>query len=257
MKIAYTVNGLIGGMTGKNSDLRDQDIVPLIIKYAANTFNKFIRQDHDIDFYIFSWQPEFADIFDETYTPIHSVYTPQIKFNIPSYIPDTLRTQAHYSRWYGVRKLSNMIKSSNRHYDLILNCRMDLCWNRNINLKSLDVNKIHVPFHITTPHFLPQNSSGNAICDHVIATNVEYFHEIAKLFECLDDYVHPSVHKCDYSYISNHLLIPQHLRSLNLIDKLNATFINDHELGAGTGDYDIFRYKQLTYEQIKKHNNEL
>ena len=53
MKIAYTINGLIGGLSGKNFQLKDQEIAPLIIKYTGNTVNKFIKANNDVDFFIF------------------------------------------------------------------------------------------------------------------------------------------------------------------------------------------------------------
>jgi hypothetical protein len=250
MKIAYTINGLIGGLSGKNCQLRDQDIAPLIINYTSNTVKNFIEKHNDVDFYIFSWQPELKEYFNSIYRPKQSVYINQLEFKIPSCIPNDERTQAHYSRWYGVKRLSEMIYNSAIPYDLVINCRMDTCWNRDIHFTDFDTNKIHVAYHPTMLNFLPFNKNAVDICDHIFISNTENFHKFASLFDNLDDYVHPSKHKCSYSHISNHFLVPQHLRSLNLIDRLEGSIVNDLEAGKGTGDYDIFRYKQLTKHQL-------
>lgn len=250
MKIAYTINGLIGGLSGKNCQLRDQDIAPAIINYTSTTVTDFIKKCNDVDFYIFSWQPELKEHFDNVYRPKHSIYTNQINFNIPQYLIDDDRTQSHYSRWYGVKQLSQMINDSNTHYDLIINCRMDTCWNREIHFNKFNIDKIHVAYHPSHSEFLPLNKQARDMCDHVFISNAENFHLLATLFDNLNEYVHPSRHKCSYSHISNHLLIPQHLRASNLVDKLEASILNDLESGKGTGDYDIFRYRKLTKNQL-------
>jgi len=250
MKIAYTINGLIGGLSGKNFQLRDQDIAPLIIKYTSNTVNKFIKKNNDVDFFIYSWQPELKKYFDEVYLPKDSIYTDQIKFNVPQYLINDERTQAHYSRWYGVKRLSEMIKNSNVQYDLVINCRMDTCWNRDIYFDKFDLNKIHVAYHPNKLEYLPFNKHAADMCDHVFISNPENFHKISSLFDSLDEYAHPLKHRCSYTHISSHLLIPQHLRAINLIDILEGSIVNDLEAGKDTGDYDIFRYKKITKDQL-------
>jgi hypothetical protein len=252
MKIAYTINGLIGGLTGKNFQLRDQDIAPLIIKYTSDTVNNFIKKNNDIDFYIYSWQPELKEYFNKAYSPKASIYKEQINFTIPPYLPNDDRTQAHYSRWYGVKCLSEMIHESNTHYDLVINCRMDICWNKDIYFNNLNLDKIHVAYHPTYPNFLPTNKNGNTMCDHLFISNVENFHKIASLFNNIDEYVHPSKHKCGYSHISNHILFPQHLQAINLVEKLEGSILNNIDEGKGTGDYDILKYKNITKEQLKQ-----
>ena len=250
MKIAYTINGLIGGLSGKNFQLRDQEVAPLIIKYTSNTINRFINQNSDVDFFIYSWQPELEEAFTSAYSPKASYYTEQKNFKIPSYIPDDIRSQAHYSRWYGVKKLSEMIQETGVQYDLVVNCRMDTCWNREIDFSKFNTDKIHVAYHSTHTEYLPFNKEGNDMCDHVFISNLQNFYKIASLFDNLDDYVQPAKHKCHYSHISNHLLIPQHLRAINIVDKLEASILNDLDAGKGTGDYDIFRYKNITKKQL-------
>ena len=42
MKIAYTLNGLIGGLTGKNSSGSSRDDQVLVLKYVSNLLQKYI-----------------------------------------------------------------------------------------------------------------------------------------------------------------------------------------------------------------------
>jgi len=253
MKIAYTINGLIGGLSGKNFQLKDQEIAPLIIKYTGNTVNKFIKANNDVDFFIFSWQPELKEHFDSVYNPKLSRYMNQDTFNVPSYIPNDIRTQAHYSRWFGVKVLSEMIRDSNTTYDLIINCRMDTCWNNNIHFNKFEQDRIHVAYHKTHLHYLPFNKDGNIMCDHIFIANSENFHTIATLFDSLNEYAHPKVHRCGYSHISNHFLLPQHIKATKLVDKLQGSVINILDDGSGKGDYDIFRYRNVTKNQLESY----
>lgn len=251
MKIAYTINGLIGGFVGKNSARNDLESRSLILEYTFNSIKDCLMSNHDIDFYIYSWEPYLKEEFERLYKPTKSQYVNQIKFDVPSDIKNDGRTQSHYSRWYGVKQLKNMINDSGVEYDMIINTRMDLHWNRIQDFTNLNIDKIHVAIHPTTPHFLPMKKNGSAICDHFVMMNPQLFDSYGDLYDSLDEYVLPKNHKCRYSHISHHLLIPQHLRKLGVVDKLEPTIINHHDAGVGTGDYDIFRYKKLTKKQVE------
>lgn len=253
MKIAYTINGLIGGLSGKNFQLRDQELAPLIIKYTANSFKKFILSNNkDLDVFIFSWQPEFKDYFIEEYSPLVSCYTPQIKFEVPNYLPDEIRTQSHFSRWYGVKKLFDMIKVSGVNYDLILNCRMDTCWNRDICFDGWDLNKFHVAYHKTHPNYLPQDRNGFYMCDHFFGGNMDNFYKLSTLFYSLPQYADPRIHRCSYSHISNHRLCVQHLNATGLADISVPSIENVLDDGTGLADYNIFRYKKINAQSLEE-----
>ena len=68
MKIAYTINGLLGGFSGKNSDTNirttKEDYV-LILKYISNILKKNIAEHNDVDFFVFSWHTDLKDEFIE------------------------------------------------------------------------------------------------------------------------------------------------------------------------------------------------
>ena len=55
MKIAYTMNGLIGGLSGKNSSGSARDDQIIVLKYVSEILQKYIMPWNDVDFFIFSW----------------------------------------------------------------------------------------------------------------------------------------------------------------------------------------------------------
>ena len=63
MKIAYTMNGLIGGFTGKNYVGSSDEDSRLILRYVSDLIDKNIREHNDIDIFVFSWHTNFEDDF--------------------------------------------------------------------------------------------------------------------------------------------------------------------------------------------------
>ena len=64
MRIAYTLNGLIGGFAGKNYQSTDEDSI-LILEYISKLINKYITAYNDVDFFVFSWHTNFENEFKE------------------------------------------------------------------------------------------------------------------------------------------------------------------------------------------------
>ena len=50
MKIAYTMNGLVGGLSGKNSSGSSRDDQLLVLKYVSNLLQKYIMTQNNVDF---------------------------------------------------------------------------------------------------------------------------------------------------------------------------------------------------------------
>ena len=82
------------------------------------------------------------------------------------------------------------------------------------------------------------------------------------MFDFLDEYTLPN--QCpQWNTISHHFLMVWHLNKLNLLSEvlIEKSFNNLHEKNpdiiGGTKnknvDYDIFRYRQLTREDLSKH----
>ena len=108
MKIAYTINGLIGGLSGKSWSRKDEDFLPAMVKYLYKSLDDNILKNNDVDIFLYSWHYDDKDIFDEIYKPKKSIFTNQIEFELPDHLkhaPNLDRIQAHFSRWYGFREV--------------------------------------------------------------------------------------------------------------------------------------------------------
>ena len=73
LKIAYTINGLIGGFVGKNSIQNDKSDRVLILKYISDILNKNICSVNDVDFFLFSWHLDMENEFNELFNPPISI----------------------------------------------------------------------------------------------------------------------------------------------------------------------------------------
>ena len=146
-------------------------------------------------------------------------------------------------------------------YDLVVNARFDTCWNNPYEFKKLDVNKFHIPIQIDTPDYGWPNN-GSEILDHIFASSSDWMKGYSSMFDFLDEYTLPN--QCpQWNTISHHFLMVWHLNKLNLLseDLIEKSFNNLHEKNpdiiGGTKnknvDYDIFRYRQLTREDLSKH----
>ena len=86
MKIAYTINGLIGGFAGKNSVQNDKSDRVLILKYLSNILNENIRSVNDVDLFLFSWHTDMEDEFNQLLKPVKMKLEEQINFEIPQHL---------------------------------------------------------------------------------------------------------------------------------------------------------------------------
>jgi hypothetical protein len=58
MKIAYTMNGLVGGLFGKHYNADTGDESTLVIKYISNNFRKYITSSFERGIIIFMIKPK-------------------------------------------------------------------------------------------------------------------------------------------------------------------------------------------------------
>tara|TARA_R100001377_G_scaffold84773_1_gene69104 strand:+ start:803 stop:1651 length:849 start_codon:yes stop_codon:yes gene_type:complete len=278
MKIAYTLNGLIGGLTGKNSSGSTRDDQLLILKYVSNLLQKYIVPNNDVDFFVFSWHTDFREEFQKYLSPKMIALVPQINFEIPEHLRrikapaingvetftdgNINRVINHKSRWYGFRKVMRLVNSyeiiHNFKYDLVVNARLDLCWNKPFDFESLNPNKFHIPIHPDMPTYGWPHES-NEMLDHVFASNSDYMKMFSRMYQLLDSYTKPG--QCEqWNTISHHFLMVWHLKKLGLLteDTIEGSFATWHELNPkiiggskdDSIDYDIFRYRQLSKEEV-------
>ena len=264
MKIAYTLNGLIGGLTGKNSSGSSRDDQVLVLKYVSNLLQKYIIPQNNVDFFIFSWHTDFMDEFNHHISPQKCKLIPQIDFDLPEHLKgdNVGRVIAHKSRWYGFKEVMKLVSEyENEHYfkyDLVVNARFDTCWNKPFKFETLNPNKFHIPIHPDMSTYGWPDES-NEILDHVFASNSDYMKMFSRMYQLLDSYTKPG--QCQqWNTISHHFLMTWHLLKLDLLheDIIEKSFATWHEgnpniIGGSKEsnvDYDIFRYRQLTREDL-------
>ena len=269
MRVAYTFNGLTGGLVGKNYQHTGQDDQPYIIRLVHHYINENILKHNDnVDFFIFSWQTEQEDLFNELYKPKKSKFQKQIKFELPQHLLNDTnnynRQQAHYSRWYGFKEVMKLKteyeKENNFTYDLVINVRMDILWNEVIKFDMLDTKKIHLAKCINRPYGWGSGVKENEVLDHIFAMSSYKIDKLSEMYDWLDIYTLPG--QCpQWNSISHHFLTPWHLNSLGYLDKDTIEFpfgvVHDEEhTKDNAGQYSILRFRNLTIDKIKEITNE-
>ena len=266
-KIAYTMNGLVGGFgSGKNSDsleLNDYNYESLLtLKYCSKFLKKYVLNNNDVDIFIFSWEINKEEEFKKYLSPKKMKLIPQVDFDIPEHLiwKNDRRVIAHYSRWYGFKEVMNLVleheKENGFKYDLVVNTRFDLCFNRPFYFSSLSSQQFHIPIHLNrlTWGWPKENPE---ILDHIFASSSDIMNKYSSLYNFLDEYTLPG--QCpQWNTISNHFLMVWHLRKLNLLDtnivkKSFSTYTRDIiDNQEGKTDYDIIRYRNLSSGDIIK-----
>lgn len=258
MKVAYLMNGVIGGLSGKNYEGYDDiSIQKQIIQYTSRTHHMLIQDNVEIDYFIFSWEPDLHDTYINVYQPKKIKSQSQIKFDMPDHykdVADNPRVQAHYSRWYGAKEVLNLlleyIRETNTTYDLVINTRLDLCYQQSINLKTYDNAKFHIARPVNNKKYnWPDNIE---VVDRFFASSLENMTNFLQLFNFLNEYTLPG--QCQqWKLISSHFLAVWHLQKIGLLNESIITeSITEYDGGYNDSvDYYIFRYKNLTVQQLK------
>ena len=268
MKIAYTINGLLGGFSDKNSSTSDKSKDSIIIlQYVSNLLQKNIVEPNDVDLFVFSWHTDFENEFNKFLKPTSLKLEEQIDFEIFEHLrgAEDKRVNAHLSRWYGFKEVINLVneheKQHSFEYDLVLNSRFDVCWNRPFDFNKLDTDKFHIPWHPDIPNYgWPFGSP--EILDHVYASNSKNMKLYSTMYDELENYTLPG--NCpSWRTISHHFLMVWHLRELGLLDHTVKSFANwdynNPKLQGGSEDdleidYDIFRNRKFTKQEVIEKN---
>ena len=209
------------------------------------------------------------DEFEKYIKPKKLKLIPQIDFEIPEHLKsgNINRVIAHKSRWYGFKEVMNLVseyeKENDFEYDLVVNARFDICWNKPFDFEDLDSDRFHIPIHPDKPTYgWPEGGvhTNVEILDHIFASRSDWMKGYSSMFDFLDEYTLPD--QCpQWNTISNHFLMVWHLRKLGLLreDIVKKTFTNWHDnnprIVGGTKDkhidYDILRYRKLNIENMK------
>tara|TARA_B100001094_G_scaffold302310_1_gene329375 strand:- start:4896 stop:5699 length:804 start_codon:yes stop_codon:yes gene_type:complete len=262
-KIAYTINGLVSGISGKNSAKNSDEDRLLVLKYVSNLLNKNII-NKDVDVFIFSWHTNFESHFNEYLNPTRIKLMSQIDFPIPIHLRsgNTGRVFAYKSRWYGFKEVMQLVtdyeNENNFKYDLVVNNRFDICWHRNYDFSKLNTNQFHIPLPCNRPTWGWPDENPE-ISDHLFASNSDWMKNYSTLYDKIDEYTLPG--QCpQWNTISNHFLMVWHLRKLGLLtnDIVKKSFRSLHhgDTNINTNmdieiDYDIFRFRKLNKDNLK------
>ena len=161
MKIAYTLNGLVGGfMSTENKSMTSKDNHKskkssekslsykeeslLTLKYCTKFLKKYVLDNNDIDIFIFSWEVDKEEEFKKYLNPKKIKLIPQIDFEIPEHLKgkNDRRVLAHYSRWYGFKEVMKLKKEyekeNNFKYDCVMLARFDLAWQTDLIFEDYD-----------------------------------------------------------------------------------------------------------------------
>jgi len=276
MKIAYTINGLIGGLSGKSWSRKDEDFLPAMVKYLYKSLDDNILKNNDVDIFLYSWHYDDKDIFDEIYKPKKSIFTNQIEFELPDHLKHASnldRIQAHYSRWYGFRevvKLKEQYEQENNiKYDLVVNARFDHYWNKSVDFSVYDIEKVYLSKFLDRLYGWGSGSfsTNDELLGDLFVMGSENMDEFSNMFDKLDEYTLPG--QCpQWKDISHHMLTVWHLRKIGLLRPsiVEFPFTTCFPTGTGGGkplgvdvdkkipDYSLLRYKvqmeNLTREDI-------
>ena len=234
----------------------------LVLRYVSKFLKKYVLENNDVDIFIFSWEVDKLEEFKKYLNPKKIKLIPQIDFEIPQHIKGTndKRVIAHYSRWYGVKEVMKLKRQyeeeNNFKYDLVVNARFDLCYNKPFDFSCLPSNEFHIPIHPDRPTYgWPLENS--EILDHIFASSSENMDNYSNLFDKLNEYTLPG--QCpQWNTISNHFLMVWHLWKLNLLDlkivKKSFSTYTEQEVSRQEekADYDIMRYRNLSTEDIMR-----
>jgi hypothetical protein len=269
MRIAYLMNGLFGGLTGKNMDRNHDEHVPIVAKYCKKSIDDFFCPNDTVDFFIFTWHSNHKNALQEIYQPKTLDCRDQATFSIPSCANNDKRSQSHVSRWFGYKQnFSNFEEFSAKegiNYDYVLNARLDICWNRKIVVE--DLTKITLSSytsHDDTGHpqnlrfdlnrwssRMPTTYHQSDLADHVFGGNFDFMKKMTEIYDKIW-YLHGEKrYSVTNPVMSHHRLIPGFIKELGKKNEEVRYLFHYNHGGKRKVDYDIFRYRNLTVEKLK------
>lgn len=233
MRVAYCLSGLVGGLTGKNSDKNYG--CEQVLSTCSNSI--FKHTDVELDFFIHSWNTDLESMFIDLFKPKKLILEPQIKFGIPIHLQNTDRTQNHFSRWY-----SNHIVNCSRKdyefendfkYDLVITTRFDIMWLKDIGFSKLNTNEVYLgkTYKKNTNRLYGLEDGGvdtfnePECTDHIFCANSDNSTSFNCMINYLDEYTQPN--QCpSWGGISSHFLFPWHLKKINLLEKMKREWLH-------------------------------
>ncbi len=224
MKVAVTLNGVVGGLSGKNYKQNDEDHMKTIVEYVYKSLDERLLQNNDIDIFLFSWHSDEGDYLDSIYKPKKSKHINQIVWNnLPNWLQDhPQRVQAHISRWYGFKEVMKLRQEyeleNNIQYDLVLNGRFDHFWEEDVIFSDLDVEKIHTSTPTCVNWGWPHGRAGSELRGDLFVMKPEYMDKLTLLYDNIYEYTSPG--QCpQWKTISHHFLTVWHFRKMGWLSE--------------------------------------
>lgn len=268
-KIAYTINGLVGGLTGKSSERKDENLIEDILNYCKSTIDSSF-ENYDVDFFLFSWHQDKSKAIDEIFKPKASKHIEQFQFEVRNGIDTSQRTQNHLSRWFGFREVINLLsdycEKTKTEYDYVINARFDICWNCKFELH--DKNKVLLSRYVgdfgglepaenlfnidkwnpKMPNLSPGNFYPLDLADFIVGSSISKMKEISNITNRAQEF-HLAGNGRG-STMSHHRLLPAFLKEAGVVQK-NVIYLHNYNQGGWCGDFDLFRYRKLTADMLK------
>ncbi len=247
MKIAFCLNGVVGGNAGKSGQGSSEEVLEIGHRY----FKENIFDKNDVDVFVHSWTVDMKDKILELYNPKKHVIEPQIWWDKNPW--RGFRMNNHMSKWYSTQKSVELKTQyeieNNFEYDFVFVSRFDIAWLKEMDFKTYDKNAFYVG-HWNRRYYLngkeiknrlyynydlkegdyieklvgyPYNDEG--LIDQWFFSNSKNMDLFSTLFDNFDKYDSLGSETHDHEgSISNHRLALHHLKQVGLLDKLKNEF---------------------------------
>jgi hypothetical protein len=196
MKVALCLSGLVGGIKGKSQDKVEGSKESF--KISSEHTKKHIIDKNDVDVFIHSWEVDLQNMIVEAYKPKKFHFEQQIIFDIPPHLPNNLRAQSHYSRWYGNKQAislkSQWEKENSFLYDAVMVLRFDSVWYTDVDFSKFDMNNFYLPkLYLRTGQQFGWPDMGPEVIDHFMFSNTTTMNIFFNtMFDKLNDYTRPN-----------------------------------------------------------------
>jgi len=213
MRTAVCLFGTIGGTEGKSGDKigSKTDVFNKAYPYYKNN----LIEPNSADIFIHSWDVEIEKNVLDKYNPTLSKFEPQKSFDIPDFMQKTQRVQNHFSRWYSCKQVIDLLtafqKENNFKYDMVVLCRQDIAWMKEVNLKDYDNKFFYVAewfqHHTSEPMGFPYGNYNQSLQDSWCFSNSDNIVKLCDIYENIPDYCRENKELTAHGGISIHRLL--------------------------------------------------
>lgn len=237
MKVALCLTGLIGSLQGKSWNKSGGTQTVLDTCFTHN--KKHILDKNDVDVFFHTWDVDYKNQLIDKYKPKRYQAQKQKVFDeiIP---PNSVRVQAHYSKWYSIKECVKMKQNYELQkgftYDFVLQSRFDLVWTTDVIFSNFDTDKFYIPrtSKYGKPWGWPHKINNHEIGDLFYFSNSHNMNKFSELYYSINPYL---LNGCPtFEGISNHMLAKWHLNELGLLENNVELAFDDMK-----GDFVIVR----------------